>query len=109
MINKKNKPMQIKINDWLEFGKLLFGDDYKKWKFKCAKCGNIQSVDSITEHNPKLEFGHSKVYFCCEGIFNKKYGCNWSLNGKIQIHKIEIIGENGNSNPAFEFYLGGSK
>lgn len=96
----------IKKDKWLEIGKILFGDDFKDWRFKCVRCGHVQSIRGALERNPKLTLKHigALIYFSCEGRWNKSEGCDWTLGGLFQIHNIEVIdGEDERRVPVFEF------
>ncbi len=97
--------MEVPYEQWEKKGIELFGTDKKNWKFKCASCGHIQSINSVFEHNPSLnkkEIGRW-IYIQCEGRTNKGHGCDWALYGFIKIHTREIIEEDGSRTLCFEF------
>ena len=109
-------------DEWYKKGQELFGEDKWKWKFRCPACGHVQSIESLLENNPELDEDDAihMVYFSCEGRVNGKGkpvfsadkklkekpnpidGCNWSLGGTLQIHKVEVEWDNKNS-PVFEY------
>ena len=41
-------------DEWHARGRELYGDDPRKWKFRCVSCGNVQSHESVTERNPRV-------------------------------------------------------
>lgn len=90
--------------EWLEEAKSRFGENMAKWRFKCAQCGHVQSIESMIEHNPKLdpEEMRSAVYQECEGRHTKHQGCDWAIYGLFRIQKVEINFE-GKNIPVFEF------
>lgn len=95
---------RLSYEDWIKKAKELFGKDSYNWRFKCASCGHIQSINSMLEHNPLLkakDFENS-IYFNCEGRTNEGYGCDWSLGGLFHVHKLEVE-FNGKNVPVFEF------
>lgn len=92
--------VQMKIEDWKAEGARRFGKETKDWKFKCIQCGNVQSMrdfEGLVE-NPD-EF----VFFSCLGRVKKGIGCDWTLGGLFQIHKLEVIDSEGRAHPTFEF------
>ena len=82
----------IEYSNWEKIGTDFYGEDRKEWKFKCASCGHIQSINSILSHNPKLESKEvGRTIYCeCEGRINEGYGCDWSLYGLFQCHKLVV-------------------
>lgn len=78
-------------DEWMAMGEKLYGADPRGWKFKCPHCGHVQSGASVTEHNPALKDTSDWIYFACEGRHNKDYGCNWTLGGLFQIHKLVVV------------------
>ena len=96
----------IKMNyeEWIKKAKELFGKDSYEWKFKCPSCGHVQSVKSWLEHNPSLnpEEIENLVFFNCEGRINEGHGCDWTLGGLFQIHKVEVK-FNEKMVPVFEY------
>lgn len=89
------------LKEWHDLGRKLYGDDMKKWKFKCVRCGHVQTAQDFID----LELDpNSYVHFTCIGRFNqKKVGCDWTLGGLFSVHKVEIVDEEGNHHPTFEF------
>lgn len=66
------------------------------YAFKCVLCGNIQSVASLSKYISP-EKAANNVYFCFEGRFTKKRGCDWTLGGLLKIHKMEVLKEDEDS------------
>ena len=91
-LNKKRKMICVNLNDWEKVGMHFYGADKKDWRFKCANCGHIQSINSILSHNHTLDAKEvGKTIYCeCEGRINKGYGCDWSLYGLFQCHKLIV-------------------
>lgn len=104
-----SKRREITIENWKKVGEKLFGPEFKKWKFVCVKCGNIQSIESMLEHNPNLEEKdlRNSVYFNCEGRLTDKIGCDWSLGGLFKIHQTEVKLPDGDFVPVFDFSMKG--
>jgi len=107
IVNFKNPEAEIikmTYEEWINKAKKLFGKDSYNWKFKCPSCGHIQSINSMVEHNPSLnpEDIQNSVYFNCEGRINEGYGCDWTLGGLFQVHKVEVNFK-GKIVPVFEF------
>lgn len=93
------------VKEWRARGEALYGKNEREWKFRCVKCGNVQSAVLVDERNPE-QIGQIKsnwIYFACEGRKTAGVGCDWSLGGLFTIHKLEVIDERGRRHPAFEF------
>jgi hypothetical protein len=94
------KIRQQKLKDWRKEAVEKFGKNAKKWKFKCARCGNVQSMEDF---KGLVDDPNSVVHFSCIGRWKKGVGCDWTLGGLFQIHTLDVINEDGNSFPVFEF------
>jgi len=99
-MSDNNKVEQMKKEDWLKLGESLYGADKKKWKFKCIRCGNIQSAQDFIDRKINPD---GYVHFSCLGRFDKLLCCDWTLGGLLQIHKREVICEDGSIGPVFLF------
>ena len=77
------------LQEWLEEGKQKYGEDVKKWKFKCPACGHISSVQEFIDAGAG---GNSAYQECIGRVNNGKgedgmkgkdngYGCNWAAFG----------------------------
>jgi hypothetical protein len=109
---------EIPLKDWLAEGEQLFGADRKKWKWKCANCGHVQSMaDFIRLREKKIsDVDPSTAYFSCIGrfdsripekdvgtVFDKKSPCNYTNGGLFCFANIFVINEFGDRIPVFEF------
>lgn len=79
----------IEYDDWIAQLTERFGEDSKKWAFKCPHCGHVQTgqdfIDSgIGEHK-------DQVYFNCIGRYIEGKGCDWTLGGLMKIHKVSVV------------------
>lgn len=77
------------------------GVPQEHYAFRCVRCGHIQSAVSLARYLPP-EDADNAAYFACEGRFNKKVGCDWTLGGLFRIHKLEVLSEDGHLVPVFE-------
>ena len=99
----KTKTMRtLTHNEWLARGRKLYGDDSRKWQFRCVICGNVQSHESVTARNPKIRDTSNWIYFACEGRHTEGIGCDWTLGGLLKAHKLEV-NDDGERVPCFEF------
>jgi len=85
----------LTYDEWLKLGKRLYGKDIRRWKFRCPACGNVQSDHSVKRRNPSLGDTSSWIFFACEGRHTDGVGCNWTLGGLLQIHRLEVVDERG--------------
>lgn len=100
----KDMPRTMTRPQWLERGRELYGDDPRKWKFRCVQCGNVQSHESVTARNPEIRDTSSWIFFSCEGRHTDGVGCDWTLGGLFQIHKLEVIDDRDGAHiECFEF------
>jgi len=91
----------LTLEEWKNKAKELFGEDVKEWKFKCPQCGEVQTMQDFIKN--KVDEPDTKFYFSCIGRWVKDRGCDWTLGGLLQIHKTEVISEDGKNIPVFEF------
>lgn len=91
----------IQISKWRERGKLLFGESPENWRFKCPRCGESQTLAEFRQN--KIENPEGKFYFSCIGRWVEGRGCDWTLGGLLQIHRTEVIDEEGSVFRVFEF------
>lgn len=89
--------------EWRARGSELYGPDMRDWKFRCVACGHVQSHNLAKERNPDIGDTSSWIYFSCEGRHNPAVGCDWTLGGLFQIHELEVVKEDGQRCPCFEF------
>lgn len=69
---------------------------------RCVKCGCIQSRALLGQYMSGDD-AERCIGFSCVGRFTPLVGCDWTLGGLFQIHKLEIIDEKGDHFPYFEF------
>ena len=87
--------------DWMDEGQRLFGTDFKKWRFKCIRCGHVQTAQDFIDLG--IENWDGVFYYSCIGRWKKGVGCDWTLGGLFQIHTKEVFGEEGKPIPVFEY------
>jgi hypothetical protein len=90
----------MELTEWQKQGKDLFGEEAKNWRFKCVKCGHIQTAKDFKDIGMNPE---SYVHFSCIGRWKEGVGCDWTLGGLFTIHKKEVIVEDGKKIPVFMF------
>lgn len=91
--------------EWLEEGERLFGPQMRAWRFVCPSCGHVQSAVDAMVRNPSvdLQFLRSRINFSCEGRWTPATGCDWTLGGLFQVHRLEVVTDDGDVVPTFEF------
>lgn len=89
--------------------------------FVCPVCGTIQSIASLVLAGCTPVAAERAIGFSCEGRFSNAgpwpgsqdnspqakarrfiRGCDWTLGGLFQIHKLEVILADGTMQPVFE-------
>lgn len=117
-IIEPESPREISLLDWIAEAEGLFGKDARKWRYRCANCGHIQTPADFIEltaagiWNP----GPETAYFSCVGRFDtripddqigqigdKKAPCNYTLGGLFCFAKTFVIKDVGVKIPVFEF------
>ena len=94
------KRIYIKLEDWQNLGKKLYGDDIENWKFKCPACGRIASGKEFKEIGATPD----DMYQCCISRFKNDSDCKWCAWGLFDICKIRVIAPNVDHEvPVFEF------
>src|SRR5262245_22038411 len=93
---------------------------HRHYAFKCPICETVQSMTSLVKAGAEKETVDKYIGFSCEGRFSnvgpwpaekdrtqkanarrKIRGCNWTLGGLLQLHKLEVKDESGD-HPHFE-------
>ena len=71
---------------------------------KCPICGAVQSADDLINAGAGDTFDAVEKYlgFSCVGRFTDAAGCDWTLGGLFQCHKLEVVTEDGKRHPRFE-------
>ena len=93
------------MEEFLEKGKKLFGEDRLKWKFKCPCCGNIQTAEDFRKHKENGATPNS-VYQECIGRYEngcrafgknkkgtKKFPCDYASYGLFKIGHVVILSD----------------
>jgi hypothetical protein len=95
---------QVTYKEFLEMIKLQKRDRREDITFECPRCGTVQSGQELIDAGVGKTFEDVQPYlgFSCIGRFTKDKGCNWTLGGLFQIHKIEVITDDGEIYPCFE-------
>lgn len=71
-------------------------------KFKCPHCWGTQTIQDFIDH--WVENWESKFFYSCIGRYVANRGCNWTLWGLFKIHTKEIITDDWEIVPVFEFF-----
>lgn len=81
--------------------------------FKCPICDRVQSPRDLIAAGAGKTFEDVERYiaFSCLGRFtnagpfmkggDNSKGCNWTLGGFLQLHKLTVIDEDGQKHPRF--------
>ena len=79
----------IPVSEWLAEGTRLFGNEVRKWRFKCPMCGKVYSVQEFIDAGGKG--GPNGAYQECIGRYKgagspgakdgNPDGCNWVAYG----------------------------
>lgn len=82
--------------------------------FRCPMCGTVQCANDLLAAGAGASFEDVEKYigFSCVGRFtgagqhvagtDPGRGCNWTLGGLFQIHKLEVVTDDGVHHPRFE-------
>lgn len=79
----------------------------------CPRCQTVQSAVDLIEAGAGADFDAVEKYlgFSCVGRFTGAgsppkvpdgAACNWTLGGLFQLHKLEVLTEDGKRHPRFE-------
>lgn len=85
----------------------------KNIAFICPMCGTVQSGATLISAGAGATMVDVEKYigFSCVGRFTGQgapgkadagCGCNWTLGGLFQMHKMEVVMDDGKSCPIFE-------
>jgi len=103
-IDKEKNIKIYTLQNWKKEGERLFGTkDMLQWWLVCPQCGTPQKTQEIIDAGLTEEEAMSYIGFSCIGRFTKGQGCDWTLEGLFQIHKVEIS-HNGEFRQVFDFY-----
>lgn len=67
------------LEEWLKEAEQRFGEDKKKWAFKCPACEKTNTIGEFVE----LGLDVNKAYSDCIGRHTKEKGCNWAAYGLL--------------------------
>lgn len=80
---------------------------------KCPMCGTIQSATDLIRAGAGADMDAVEKYlgFACIGRFtnagpfksgSSQVGCDWTLGGLFQLHRLEVVTPDGKRHPRFE-------
>jgi len=78
--------------------------------FRCAVCGTLQSMVSLAIAGVAPADCERFIGFSCVGRWTNAgphdggppgLGCDWTLGGLFQLHKLEVVTEDGVRHPRF--------
>lgn len=98
-----NKRRQMTLAEYKGEGERLFGNDVAKWKYRCARCGEVQTLQDFIDAGLTEREAWKYIAFSCIGRFVEGRGCDWTLGGLFQIHTLEVIDEEAKIHRRFEF------
>lgn len=90
-----------KFDEWEQEGIKLFGEDKKKWKFICPRCGHVASIQDFLD----IGCDANDAFQNCIGRMKKGIGCDWAaygLFGTLGKGKI-VISQEGKKVNVFDF------
>lgn len=100
------------LQEWMDEGKKLYGEDLTNWKFKCPNCGKVSSIQDFKDAGSK---DPNDSYANCIGRINGKgedgmkskdkgFGCNWAAYGLFgTLGKGRIVVNNDKESEVFDF------
>lgn len=91
----------ITLEEWRALAEPKYGKDIKSWKFKCASCGETQTLQEFIDYG--IPEADTRFFFSCIGRWVKERGCKWTLGGLLSIHTTEVISQEGEKIAVFEF------
>lgn len=72
--------------------------------FRCVSCKTLQSAQDLIDAGAGESMNDVEKYlaFSCIGRWSETKGCDWTLGGLFQIHKLEVVTPDGEKHPRFE-------
>lgn len=82
--------------------------------FRCVICGTVQSMRSMIDAGVEPARVENVIGFSCEGRWRNAgpanngrpgkgvRGCDWTLGGLFQLHRLEVTTPDGKTHPSFE-------
>lgn len=89
------------------------GVEREDYAFRCPMCETVQSARDLIAAGAGANLDEVRRYegFSCIGRFTgagspskagKGNGCNWTLGGFFQMHRLEVLTEDGERHPRLE-------
>ncbi|MEK5162040.1 VVA0879 family protein [Paenibacillus sp. FSL R5-0527] len=69
------------LDEWRTEARERFGDRTAEWKFKCPRCGNIQSPKDFVSRGAAPGEAANRAYQECIGRTGEGKGCDWAAYG----------------------------
>ncbi len=71
--------------------------------FQCPRCKLLQSANDLIKAGAGKNMGEVEKYlgFSCVGRWDDSKGCDWTLGGLFQLHKLEVVTPDGEHHPRF--------
>jgi hypothetical protein len=85
---------------WQTEGERLYGKDIMNWKFKCPKCGYIQTPQEFKDNNIEPVRALSN----CIGRHVEGIGCDWAAGGLFRTMGKGRIIKDLETNEQFEIF-----
>lgn len=82
------------VADWRSEGVRRFGEHFVNWKFKCPRCGRVNTGQEFKDAGAEP----NSMYCECIGRYDKTKGCDWAAYGFFDICTTEVAGD-----PVFDF------
>jgi len=77
----------VSVETWEERGRILFGADRMKWRFKCPVCGYVATaidwIDAGASENA--------IAFSCVGRWQSGVGCDYAGGGLFRLNPIHVV------------------
>ena len=86
-------------DQWLDRGKELYGENMKKWMFRCPSCGHVQCGEDFISLKDGPDKASNVVYFSCIGrwdghmdtpMLTDKSPCNYTCGGLFNIGETTV-------------------
>ncbi len=99
---------RIPFEDWVEEATERFGEKGRDWCFRCVACDHVQRGQDFIDLGMTPGEAARRVFMSCIGRWNPGTGCDWTLGGALQIHKVVVVGgplefSEQQETPVFEF------
>jgi hypothetical protein len=103
----------LTLQEWLDKGKKLFGEDMFQWEFVCPSCGNVQKPEDFRKHESMGATPDTARYNCIgryDGhmdndafVSGGKQPCNYCSGGLININPVVVKTPEGKEIRSFAF------